>query len=164
MQKSFSLVTLLSTITTCISFVVVNDLTATEISEDAVKAERLEWSTDFRKAAKESARTKKPMLLHLTAPWCGFCHKMVKETYSDQRISSHVNKCFIPVSVNVETNERLVGVIGIEGVPTTVVITPDLHIVQKVAGFQTVAELEKNLDKVCTHKDEGKEQVDDAGE
>ena len=153
MLKSPSLVLLLSTITTSFVFTLINDVAAAELSENAVKAGKLKWSTDFRQAAKESARTKKPMLLHLTAPWCGYCHKMVKETYSDQRISSHVKECFIPVSVNVETNERLVGVIGIEGVPTTVIITPELRIVQKVAGFQTATELEKQLDKVCTHKD-----------
>jgi len=115
----------------------------------SASGEEIQWRDDFRKAAIESNKTKKPMLVKITAPWCGYCHKMAKTTYKNKTVVQHVNKCFIPVTINADDNKKLVDTIGIKGLPTTVIISPDLDVVKKITGFKTASQLEKQLAGIC---------------
>lgn len=112
------------------------------------------WQSDYNKAAREAIRLKKPMLVEITAAWCGYCHKMKRETFSDAGIAKQINGCFIPVSIDADRDAELVEAIGVEGLPTTVIISPDLKIIRRITGYQTAAEFSVHLGAVCPVKHE----------
>jgi thioredoxin-related protein len=116
--------------------------------------EKVVWRSSLKQAAIDSKNSNKPMLLQFTADWCGFCKKMYKGTFTDQRVISHVNACFIPISVDADQQEALAEAVGVEGLPTTVIVSPDLKVLKKFTGYLTPAELEEKLDTICQVKSE----------
>jgi len=111
-------------------------------------AAKIAWQNDFRKAAAEATRLKKPMLIEVTATWCTYCRKM-KFTYADTRITKHVNHCFVPVAVDADTNKRLMTALGVESLPTTVIVSPDMKILRRISGYQTPVQLGRQLQQIC---------------
>lgn len=119
-----------------------------------IQGEEIKWQTNLKQAAQQARTQEKAMLIQIGASWCGFCHKMEKETYRNQGVVKHVNSCFIPVSVDADKNEELVEAIGVSGLPTTVIITPQLKIVKKISGYVAAQEMEGHLNKICLVKHE----------
>ena len=116
------------------------------------EAAHVPWHKDFQQAAQESIRSGKPMLVKFTAVWCGYCQKM-KQSFADKSVAGHLNTCFVPVIIDADSNQRLVNTIGIEGLPTTVIISPDLKVLTKITGYKTPRELDRHLIKVCNHQE-----------
>jgi len=54
----------------------------------------------------------KPILVNVYTTWCGFCKKMDKETLSDSQLADYINKNYIPVKFDAETN-KLVNFLGV---------------------------------------------------
>lgn len=114
-----------------------------------VQGEEIHWRTNLKQAALQARAEDKAMLIQIGASWCGFCHKMEKETYQDPKVIKHVNSCFIPIRVDADQNAELVEAIGVAGLPTTAIITPQLKIVKKISGYVAAQELEGHLNKIC---------------
>lgn len=114
-----------------------------------VQGEEIKWQTDLKRAAQQARTEEKAMLIQIGASWCGFCHKMEKETYQNPKVIKHVNSCFIPIHVDADQNAELVEAIGVSGLPTTVIITPQLKIVKKISGYVAAREMEGHLSKIC---------------
>lgn len=110
------------------------------------------WQRDLKKAAAESERTGKPILLQVTADWCGYCHKMLKETFPDERLASRINACFVPVVLDADEHEKIVDAIGITAFPSTIIISPNLDVIGRVRGFHTPRSLEKKLAPFCNER------------
>lgn len=124
-----------------------------------VQGGEIKWQTNLKRAAQQARVEEKAMLIQIGATWCGFCHKMEKETYRNQKVVKHVNSCFIPIRVDADQNQELVEAIGVSGLPTTVIITPQLKIVKKISGYVAAQEMSKQLNKVCLVSHEQKAPV-----
>lgn len=109
----------------------------------------IEWKQDLRAASQESGQTGRPLLLKFTADWCGYCRKMKAETFSDPRIVEHVTGCFVPVEVNADRNPKLMEAIGVEALPTTVIVSPELRVIRKFKGYQSADQLDGYLNQIC---------------
>jgi YHS domain-containing protein len=116
----------------------------------AAEAAQVSWRKDFARAAQESAAAQKPILLEITASWCGYCHKMFEQTFTDREIAERVNGCFVPVAIDADHHQKLVNSIGVKGLPTTVILSPELKVMKKITGFQTASALDEVLGQVCT--------------
>lgn len=110
---------------------------------------KVAWYQNFRQAAREAERLQKPLLVEITASWCGYCRKMEQETLSDAEVVRHIQRCFVPVTVDADREKQLVKLIGIEGLPTTVIISPELKVVRRITGFQNAPEFNSHLRDVC---------------
>ena len=119
---------------------------------DSVDAGGVAWRHDLKKAAAESERTGKPILLQVTAEWCGYCHKMLGETFPDEKLAKKINDCFIPVVLDADENEKIVEAIGINAFPSTIIISPKLDVIGRLRGFHTPRSLEKKLAPFCKEK------------
>lgn len=110
------------------------------------------WQHNLKKAAAESQRTGKPILLQFKADWCGYCHKMLRETFPDEKLARQVEACFVPVLLDVDENEKLVETIGVNAFPSTIIISPELDVIGRVRGFHTARSLGKKLIPFCDKK------------
>lgn len=93
------------------------------------------WRKDLRQAGIEAQRTGKPILMQVTAEWCGYCHKMIDEVFTQEAVAGRINASFIPVLLDADRNPRAVELIGIESFPSTIIISPELNVIGRVEGF-----------------------------
>jgi YHS domain-containing protein/thioredoxin-related protein len=122
-------------------------------ASQAEAAQPLKWHTNLRDAARESQRSQKPMLIEISATWCGYCKKM-KETFNDEKIARHVSGCFVPVLIDADENQQLVEAVGADSLPTTVIVSPDFRLLKKITGYYTPRQLDAKLDEICLAKHE----------
>ncbi|MBX7136239.1 MAG: thioredoxin family protein [Fimbriimonadaceae bacterium] len=71
-------------------------------------AQEIAWRTDVDEAMSESAREDKPMLVMVSASWCGYCRKMLRQTFPDPAVSTRVNSQFNPVLIDADREQALV--------------------------------------------------------
>lgn len=111
-------------------------------------ASKVGWHTDLRQAAAESNRSHKPMLLKFTADWCGHCHRLQK-SFDDERVAAQVESCFVPVLLDADAEPELARSLGIDGLPATLIISPDLKVLKRIDGYRTPQQLNRELGTVC---------------
>ena len=114
-------------------------------------AERLpapmSWPT-FDEAVLTAARTGKPMLIDIYAPWCGWCRKMQQEVYTDAELVDYVQDNFAYGRLNIDdaetfhtfqgstlSSQQLGYRLGAEGTPTTVFLKSDGTYIAKCPGY-----------------------------
>ena len=90
----------------------------------ATVSTRIEWRSWGPDAFTEAANTETPILLSLSATWCGACHEMDARTYSEPRVAANVNDSFVPIRVDVDRNPRVRERYAMGGFPTTAFLTP----------------------------------------
>ena len=115
-------------------------------------ARRINWQTDVRTAVREAETRRRPMLVTVTAAWCKACDRMKTETLNNDRIVRHVNDCFVAVRIDADDSRDLVQRLGIQSLPASVIVAPDMKIVRRVQGFQNVDQMRQILTAACpTH-------------
>ncbi|HWZ27694.1 MAG TPA: DUF255 domain-containing protein [Gemmatimonadales bacterium] len=91
------------------------------------------WQPWGREAFTLAARLDRPILLYVGADDCRWCVVMDREAYADKELGAMIDSLFVPVRVDRDERpdvarryEAEVGAIaGLQGVPLTVVLTPD---------------------------------------
>ena len=92
------------------------------MTDEESRVEWREWGKDAFAAAADRGV---PVLLSLTATWCGDCHEMDAETYGDPQVAANINDRFVPVRVDVDRQPRVRERYNMGGFPSTVFTTPD---------------------------------------
>ncbi|MEQ9411482.1 MAG: thioredoxin family protein [Fuerstiella sp.] len=105
----------------------------------------IKWETDFRSAADSARQTSRLMLVKVGADWCGYCRQMKAETFTDARIIRDIDSDFIAVDLNADSNRQLLEQMNVRSLPTVLVITPDMRIVDRAEGFRSAAQLSEML-------------------
>jgi len=82
----------------------------------------VDWETD---AFARAARERKPVLLSITAAWCGACHEMDRTTYADPRVDALIRDRFVPVRVDTDRRPDINERYNLGGWPTTAFLTAD---------------------------------------
>lgn len=115
----------------------------------AASADEIPWITNYGQAAQEAARTGKPILVEVTAPWCGYCQLKHQQTFTDRKVIRHLNLHFIPLEIDADKQPDLVEAFHIQSLPTTVIVSPDLKIVKRLTGFQAAPEFNQELGQIA---------------
>ena len=106
----------------------------------------LNWHTDLRQAAQTVRSNPRPMLVTVTADWCSHCRRMKNETFTDAGLIQHLNAAgYVPVRLDADANKELVQRIGVTSLPTTLIVSPNLKIEARLAGFRSAAQLTQSL-------------------
>ncbi len=108
-------------------------------------AGELRWQTDVRVGLQQSRASGKPMLIQFTADWCHYCRKMKSTTYADSSVTSYVDSKFIPVMLDADQHAEIVKKLNLRGLPATVIVAPDLTILNKLNGYQSAEKLKRQL-------------------
>ncbi len=67
--------------------------------------EKIKWYS-FEKGSRISSESKKPLLIFFHSELCVYCKKMLNESFSDRGVIRRLNKSYIPVSLNLDRNEK----------------------------------------------------------
>ena len=79
--------------------------------------ERVPWRSDLPAALAESRASGKPVLLYITADWCGPCQWMKRHVFTDPALADAITQRFTPVRVDHDQRPDLVMNYGLTGVP-----------------------------------------------
>lgn len=71
-----------------------------------IKVANVKWHT-FTEGIKKAKAEKKPILVDFYTDWCTYCKKMEKETYSQKNLYDYLNKNFINIKVNAESQKKV---------------------------------------------------------
>ncbi|WP_338737649.1 DUF255 domain-containing protein [Haloplanus salilacus] len=114
---------------------------------------RVEWRSWGDESFAEARDRGSPVLLALTATWCGECHEMDARTYAEPRIAANLNDGFVPVRVDVDRHPRVRERYNVGGFPSTVFCTPDGDRIAG-AGFLGPDGMRQVIDRVRERWDE----------
>src|SRR5579864_4650496 len=96
----------------------------------------LHWQTSWGDAQfAQAAREHKLVLLDLHAVWCHWCHVMDSTTYADPAIRALLDKHFVSVSIDADSDPALTSRYGDWGWPATIVLAADGTEIVKRRGY-----------------------------
>ncbi len=98
------------------------------------------WYQDVNAAWAEAERTKRPVLFHFGAPWCGPCQKMEQVTLHQPRVQQLLRTSVIGVKVDGERNPQLLQKFNITTFPTDVMVEPNGRPLLVTTSFKTETE------------------------
>ncbi|MFK7819190.1 MAG: thioredoxin family protein [Planctomycetaceae bacterium] len=102
----------------------------------------VQWQSDLRRAADFAKAQQRPMLVTIGADWCTYCKKMKAETFREGRFIQSVNRGrFVSVMLDADKNQSVVSRLGIRSLPTTMIVAPNMQIVERIEGFRTAEQM-----------------------
>jgi len=113
---------------------------------------QINWIEDPKLAVAEAQRQRRPMLLYVTADYCGYCRKMERDSWSNAGVANRVNQQFVPLKLDAEKYEQLVARLGVRGYPATIVLDAESQHVQTIEGFVGPQKLLKALENRSTQQ------------
>ncbi|MDR9415148.1 MAG: thioredoxin family protein [Gracilimonas sp.] len=133
-------------------FTMVGFFVATPLS---AQEKELNW-TSFEKALELAEEQRKPIMVDVWAPWCGWCKKMQKEVYPE--LATTLNNDFILTRLNRDDNEsrkqfqqlsltplRLAQKFNVQNVPAVVLLTYEGEYLFHISGYMEAGKLEEVL-------------------
>ena len=106
------------------------------IDGDDPQAGELPWEKDFATAARRAKAEGKPLMVMMTATWCGPCKMLEAETLSDPWIREFLSPFIIVKAYEDKAVEKTY---GIELYPTLVFTDPDGKEATRTVGYQARA-------------------------
>lgn len=91
------------------------------------------WKSVFKRAKEEG----KIVFVDVYTDWCGYCHKLDKEVYTDQNVVDYFNAKFINVKFDAETDfgRQKAYQYAIDGYPTLLFLTTEEKVFEEIGGF-----------------------------
>lgn len=121
--------------------------------------DNLNWVV-MERALQLASEQDKFILIDVYVEWCPYCQRMQSEVYPAEEVGEKVEKYFIPVRINAESDEKLkfygndftqaefAGALQYESVPTTYFMNKDGEVVGQQPGLLSVDVFAKLLEFV----------------
>jgi len=108
----------------------------------------VKWQPNVKSAVSVAQKEERPLLVYVSTAQCGYCRKLERTTWTDQNVARLVQTDFVPVKIHGEKNLKFCNRMGIDGFPTTLVLSPDGELIAKVDGYVPPQEMLKRLNAV----------------
>ena len=83
-------------------------------------SKNISWN-DYTPGMALAEKQGKSIFLYFHAPWCGYCVKLKKETFTDDRVKAYLNDHFVSIGVDTDKRKKLAQQWGVRGLPNPVV-------------------------------------------
>jgi len=108
------------------------------------------WQSDLTEARRTAAHTDRMVIAYFWGPYCGYCKQMESETLANPGVAATINRHFVPVKINQQTAPEVARNMGVRGLPTTLVLSPEGEIIDRMRGRVPAAELANRLQRIST--------------
>lgn len=108
---------------------------------------KMGWLADPKQAVAQARKLDRPLLVYVTAGYCGACRRMERETWSSTKVIDKTGANFVALKVDAEKHADLASSLEIVSLPTTLVFCSDGKQLAKLEGFQSADEVLKVLAK-----------------
>jgi thioredoxin-related protein len=117
----------------------------------------IEWLT-LEEAYERNLTEPRKIFVDVYTDWCGWCKKMDKDTFQDEKVAAYVNENYYAVKLNAESNKQhsLGGAMvserqvarqwKVSGYPTVVFLEEDFRTIMPVGGYKKPNEFLKILE------------------
>ncbi len=123
---------------------------------------RLSWRKNYKQACEEAGRRRRPILVKITATWCGPCRQMQQLTFTDERLRRRLRRDFVLLELDADENPDLISGFHVQAYPTTLVVSPELKVVSRMTGFKSAGDMITSLELVKRSPLDGDESLADA--
>ena len=116
----------------------------------AIAADKIHWY-EVEKGFTESKRANKFVLVDIYTDWCGPCHLMDQNTFSDQDLIEFLDHKFICVKANAEDKgpgRKLVKDYSVQGFPCALVFDLKGKLVGRILGFRNAQQYQAELEDI----------------
>jgi len=111
-------------------------------------AQKVHWQSFDKDIFKKAAQQQKPVLLHLAANWCHWCHVMEEKTYHNPEVIKYLNSNFIVCTEDHDKRPDLANKYRDYGWPATIIFDPSGQELFKEAGYIEAKEFLQILKKI----------------
>ncbi len=99
------------------------------------QAQEIPWQAGLDAALREAERTGRPVIAYVTSNHCPHCTRMERDTLSNRDVQGAILSGFVPLYINADVDAATAGRLGVRGVPSTVIISPERRILAKGDGY-----------------------------
>lgn len=101
--------------------------------------EGFRWEQDLATAQRIAAQSNRLLLLHFGATWCAPCQVLEREVINQPGFGQGLGASFVGVKLDVDHHRELAIQLGVERLPTDVVVTHQGQVVQRLAPSPSTA-------------------------
>lgn len=109
---------------------------------------KIQWVDSPATAVKQHNDTGQPLLIYVTADYCGYCRKMERETWTDPKVSKRIQESVIALKVDAEKYPELVQRLEVQGLPATLLFDSEGHLMQRLSGYSRTSKVIELLDSI----------------
>jgi len=107
-------------------------LLALLLTAAGVRAEAIQWRSDYNAARQEAARGGRLLVIDLGTENCYWCRELDNRTFRDAAVIALLNQRCVPLRVDGNRSQALADALRVQSYPTLVLAAPD----GKVLGYQ----------------------------
>lgn len=108
-------------------------------------AQSIEWQSWSSSVFDAAQKNNRQVLVIAEADWCHFCKQLESTTLQNAELAQFINKRFIPVRLNIDSNADFVTKYGLKELPTFIVFNANQQITKQFSGFYTAKNLINKL-------------------
>ena len=97
-------------------------------------SKNISWN-DYTPGMALAEKQGKSIFLYFHAPWCGYCVKLKKETFTDDRVKAYLNDHFVSIGVDTDKRKKLARQWGVRGLPTLWFLDANGTKINNLPGF-----------------------------
>ena len=98
------------------------------------------WEPNLASALAKARQTGKPVLVDVSADWCGPCQKLAA-SFRDPQVAAVLAKGFVAVKVDADADAATARKYAVSGLPTLLVLSADGKELARASGYRAPGEL-----------------------